>query len=270
MCRSPVPLDTTLAELSAFYADHLVDTTHPLPGVDSGLRALHAAGFPLALVTNKPAPHARRLLAHFGWTTLFSATVGGDTPERKPSPVPLLRALEILGKSPSSAWMIGDHHTDLAAAHLASIPAPHDAFRDFVHRPRLPKRPRPELLVAIHRLQLQPSQLHPVRRHDQVTPRKQLRRPHLPLPVQPPEHPPRQLPQIIAPFDIQHRSVLCFLLRPDYICLLLTPSNAFCRRTSGHFSDTIVPCIVDGILCRSEEIFFGILQLQSKFLECRH
>lgn len=121
---APVPLDTALRELSAFYADHLTDTTHPLPGVDDGLRALHAAGFPIALVTNKPAPHARRLLAHFSWLPLFSAVVaGGDTPFRKPRPEPLLRALEILDRPPSSAWMVGDHHTDLAAARLASIPS---------------------------------------------------------------------------------------------------------------------------------------------------
>ncbi|MBR6022621.1 MAG: HAD-IA family hydrolase [Kiritimatiellae bacterium] len=121
---APVPLDTALAELSAFYADHLTDTTHPLPGVDDGLRALHDAGFPLALVTNKPSPHARRLLDHFSWTPLFSAVVaGGDTPFRKPRPEPLLHALSLLGRPPSSAWMIGDHHTDLAAARLAAVPS---------------------------------------------------------------------------------------------------------------------------------------------------
>ena len=61
-----------------------------------------------------------------------------------------------------------------------------------------------------------------------------------------------------------------FQVHLDFVCLTFTPSTAFCRETSGHFSGTIVPCIVDGILCRSEEIFFGILQLQSKFLECHH
>jgi len=121
---APVPFDLALRELSEAYALHLVDTTHPLPGVDDGLRAFHAAGFPLALVTNKPARHARRLLDHFSWTPLFDAVVaGGDTPERKPSPVPVLRALEILGKAPSDAWMIGDHHTDLESARRASVPS---------------------------------------------------------------------------------------------------------------------------------------------------
>ena len=114
--------DLAAQEISAAYAEHLTDRTTAYPGVDAGLRALRAAGHALALVTNKPAPHARRLFDHFGWTPLFSARLGGgDTPELKPSPVPLQEAMRRTGHRPENSWMIGDHHTDLEAARRAGV-----------------------------------------------------------------------------------------------------------------------------------------------------
>ena len=119
---APVDPDLAAREISAAYAEHLVDATTAYPGVDAGLRALHAAGHVLGLITNKPAPHARRLLDHFGWTPLFSVVLGGgDVPELKPSPVPLQEALRRTGHFPADSWMVGDHHTDLAAARRAGL-----------------------------------------------------------------------------------------------------------------------------------------------------
>lgn len=119
---APVDPDLAAREIGEAYARHLVDHTTAYPGVDAGLRALHAAGNVLALVTNKPAPHARRLCEHFGWTPLFSVLLGGgDTPELKPSPVPLQTAMHRTGHFPADTWMIGDHHTDLEAARRAGI-----------------------------------------------------------------------------------------------------------------------------------------------------
>ena len=116
--------DLAAREIGAAYAEHLFDRTTAYPGVDAGLRALHAAGHALALITNKPAPHARRLLDHFGWTPLFRVILGGgDTPELKPSPLPLQEALRRTGISPANAWMVGDHHTDLEAARRAGVRA---------------------------------------------------------------------------------------------------------------------------------------------------
>ena len=114
--------DLAAREISAAYAEHLVDRTAAYPGVDAGLRALRAAGHALALVTNKPAPHARRLMDHFGWTPLFAVILGGgDTPELKPSPLPLQTAMQRAGHVPDNTWMVGDHHTDLEAARRAGV-----------------------------------------------------------------------------------------------------------------------------------------------------
>lgn len=114
--------DLAAREISAAYAEHLTDRTTAYPGVDAGLRALRAAGHDLALVTNKPAPHARRLMDHFGWTPLFAAILGGgDTAELKPSPLPLQTAMQRTGHGPETTWMVGDHHTDLEAARRAGV-----------------------------------------------------------------------------------------------------------------------------------------------------
>ena len=119
---APVDPDLAAREIGAAYAAHLTDQTHAYPGVDAGLRALRGAGHALALVTNKPAPHARRLFDHFGWTPLFAVLLGGgDTPELKPSPLPLQEAMRRTGHSPADAWMVGDHHTDLEAARRAGV-----------------------------------------------------------------------------------------------------------------------------------------------------
>ena len=114
--------DLAAREISAAYAEHLTDRTTAYPGVDAGLRALRAAGHALALATNKPAPHARRLMDHFGWTPLFAAILGGgDTAELKPSPLPLQEAMRRAGHAPENSWMVGDHHVDLEAARRAGV-----------------------------------------------------------------------------------------------------------------------------------------------------
>ncbi len=119
---APVDVDLATAEIGEAYAEHLTDHTAAYPGVDDGLRALRHAGHHLALITNKPGRHARRLLDHFKWTPLFSVVLGGgDTPDLKPSPLPLQQTLQQTGHAPADSWMVGDHHTDLEAARRAGI-----------------------------------------------------------------------------------------------------------------------------------------------------
>jgi len=121
---APVDPDLAAAEIGEAYAEHLTNHTTAYPGVDAGLRALRAAGHDLALITNKPGIHARRLLDHFDWTTLFALCFGGgDLPELKPSALPLREAMRRLNHSPGSTWMVGDHHTDIEAARRAGVPS---------------------------------------------------------------------------------------------------------------------------------------------------
>ena len=92
------------------------------PDVDSGLKKLKAAGFTLALVTNKPIRFVPKILESFGWQDLFSEVLGGDSlPVKKPDPTPLLHVCEALNITPQQAVMIGDSRNDILAGQNANM-----------------------------------------------------------------------------------------------------------------------------------------------------
>ncbi|WP_067562761.1 HAD family hydrolase [Nocardia acidivorans] len=89
------------------------------PGAQDVLSTLHAAGVPMALVTN-----TKRSLTEYGLDTLgrhhFGATVCADeVPQGKPSPDVYLRAAELLGVAPEYTVAIEDSPTGAEAAALA-------------------------------------------------------------------------------------------------------------------------------------------------------
>ncbi|MGE6441603.1 phosphoglycolate phosphatase [Psychrobacter sp. NPDC078409] len=92
------------------------------PDVDNGLKKLHAAGYTLALVTNKPIRFVPKILQSFGWQGLFSEVMGGDSlPVKKPDPTPLLHVCETLNFSVDQAVMIGDSRNDMLAGQNANM-----------------------------------------------------------------------------------------------------------------------------------------------------
>lgn len=121
----PDSLDALLERQLAHYAKHCLDASVPYPGVLALLRRLRDAGWRTAVVTNKAAAVTRRLLDGLGVTPLLDAIVGGgETEALKPDPAPLLLAAQRMGVTlDASDWMVGDHYTDLRAAHLCGIQA---------------------------------------------------------------------------------------------------------------------------------------------------
>ncbi len=102
------------------YTQHLVDKTHPYPGIVDFLQ--QRLQLKMAVVTNKPEKLSRQLLDRLDLSRYFGAVIGGDTFDRKkPAAKPLLAAVEQLGSTPEQAVMIGDHHTDLHAGTAAGI-----------------------------------------------------------------------------------------------------------------------------------------------------
>lgn len=92
------------------------------PDVDSGLKKLKAAGYTLALVTNKPIRFVPKILQSFGWKDLFVEVLGGDSlPVKKPDPAPLLHVCEALNVTPDQAVMIGDSKNDILAGQNANM-----------------------------------------------------------------------------------------------------------------------------------------------------
>ena len=102
-------------------ANHDAMTT-AYPGAVEALRALHAAGHPMAVVTSKLEVGARRSLKHIGVEYLFSAVVGIDaTTRHKPEPEPVHFALERLGLRSPQALFVGDSTHDMYAGRAAGV-----------------------------------------------------------------------------------------------------------------------------------------------------
>ena len=108
----------------AFEAQHL-DALRPLPNAEACVRALHAEGHYLGVVSNKRGSLLRKELDHLGWSGLFGAAIGAtDAARDKPALDPVLMALEPGGLKPSAAvWFVGDADIDMVCAHNSGCTA---------------------------------------------------------------------------------------------------------------------------------------------------
>lgn len=104
-------------------ADERVDfarTSRPLPGVVEAVKALHAAGWGLAIATTDQTQDARRFLDLTGLAPYFTSVVGVDrVAAGKPNPDMFLLACAESGVEPGSAWMVGDLDVDLQMGRAA-------------------------------------------------------------------------------------------------------------------------------------------------------
>ncbi len=117
-----VDFDEALRRMKRYYADHLVDTTCPYPGVSAGLKELKESGITLAVLSNKPTAASAKILDRLGVAGFFSDIIGGDgNYPLKPEPDALLALQAKYGFDTSSCWMFGDHYTDLEAARRAGF-----------------------------------------------------------------------------------------------------------------------------------------------------
>jgi phosphoglycolate phosphatase len=102
------------------YLERCLDSTRPYPGIGETLAGLAGAGYPLALLTNKPERHSRKLLTGLGLAGRFSPLIGGDTlPARKPDPAGL-RAVAAAWRVPvEELLLVGDSAVDVATSAAA-------------------------------------------------------------------------------------------------------------------------------------------------------
>lgn len=116
--------EPALAAFRAAYDADPITGCALYPGAAETLAALAAAGWRLALCTNKPGQPARRMIEAFGLGERFAAIGAGDSfPYRKPDPRHLLATLAAAGGEPGHAVMLGDHANDVAAATGAGVAA---------------------------------------------------------------------------------------------------------------------------------------------------
>ncbi|HBD23233.1 MAG TPA: phosphoglycolate phosphatase, partial [Oceanospirillaceae bacterium] len=86
------------------------------------LQTLQEQQVKLAVITNKAARFTPSILDHFGILQYFDEIYCGDTfSEKKPHPMPLLKACEAFSIAPEQALMVGDSRNDILAAHNAGV-----------------------------------------------------------------------------------------------------------------------------------------------------
>jgi phosphoglycolate phosphatase len=91
-------------------------------GVVEGLEWMLSQGYRVACVTNKAEAFTIPLLKDKGLHDYFEFIVSGDTcAEKKPHPMPLLHAAELMGVEPENALMVGDSRSDVKAARAAGF-----------------------------------------------------------------------------------------------------------------------------------------------------
>lgn len=109
-------------EFLSIYAEELGRHGAAFEDIEPLLETLEAAGTRWGIVTNKPEALARALLPLLGWQQRCAVLIGGDSlPERKPHPLPLLRAAQAMDVSPQLCVYVGDDARDIAAARAADM-----------------------------------------------------------------------------------------------------------------------------------------------------
>jgi len=99
--------------------------THTImyPGAMEAVAALKAAGYRVAICTNKPEALAELLLTRLGVRDAFGAMLGADSLDvRKPDPEHLFETARRAGGDPAQCVLIGDSDTDRKTAKAAGVP----------------------------------------------------------------------------------------------------------------------------------------------------
>lgn len=106
--------DEALEYFLRYYTEHKLDATTLYPGVEAGLAALGAAGFRMAVLTNKPVRASREIVAGLGIASWFFSVRGGNSfLRKKPDPLGLNTLMAECGLRPAQTVMMGDSSVDI-------------------------------------------------------------------------------------------------------------------------------------------------------------
>ena len=105
----------------AHYLEHMADTTAPFDGVIPLLERLRAQGVKIAVVSNKLHPAVEKLCEDYFPGVIEKAIGVTDESERKPSPVNVLKAMELFGAEKSETVYIGDSEVDVQTSLAAGV-----------------------------------------------------------------------------------------------------------------------------------------------------
>jgi phosphoglycolate phosphatase len=117
-------LEEALRFFLRYYREHMLDATTLYPGVREALDRLHAAGVPLAVLTNKPVRFSVRLIEGLNLGAHFFRIYGGNSFEqKKPHPRGIEELMAESGAGRARTVMVGDSAVDVLTARAASVRA---------------------------------------------------------------------------------------------------------------------------------------------------
>ena len=107
-------VDTLVEAYVRYYVAHPLDHTRFMPGTRSALEQLKH--YQCAICTNKPRAATEAVLNKLELADRFVTIVaGGDMPEKKPNPKPVLEIAARLGLAPAQLVVVGDGPQDVEA-----------------------------------------------------------------------------------------------------------------------------------------------------------
>jgi sugar-phosphatase len=127
--RARTSITVPTAELEVALLTHwneAVADVHPVPGAAAAIRAAHAAGLKVAVVSSSPRSVIGYFIDRLGVGACISdeARIGADSVRRgKPDPEGFLLASRRLGATPAEAVVFEDSHAGLLAARAAGMRA---------------------------------------------------------------------------------------------------------------------------------------------------
>lgn len=111
-----------VARFLAIYRAALAVHSQPFAGFTELLQQVRTSGLRWGIVTNKPAWLTDPLLAALRLDVQADCVISGDTTsERKPHPLPLLHAAQLIGLSPEECVYVGDAERDIQSARAAGM-----------------------------------------------------------------------------------------------------------------------------------------------------
>lgn len=114
--------DGSVARFLDVYDERLVRHTRPYPGIPEAVAALNGRAT-LAVLTNKPLAHTRRLLETLDLSRWMTVVLGGDGPlPRKPDPASLRHLMAQHATGADTTVLVGDSRIDFETARAAGTP----------------------------------------------------------------------------------------------------------------------------------------------------
>lgn len=103
------------------YLQHMADNTAPYEGMAELLKNLIGSGVKTAVVSNKLHPAVEDLCESYFPGLIHKAIGVSVEEERKPSPVNVIKSMELFGADTENCIYIGDSEVDVQTAHNAEL-----------------------------------------------------------------------------------------------------------------------------------------------------